>query len=129
MRDLVKARVIDTETRRSPVSGQSVLTLKLESYGPIVVNGVEVEYLYASVTNEETDRSWGWRQAQLRYALGLDPVYSCSRTLQVPSFSLAELQAVLGRDLMVAVDALEMPEYGVRLRVLDFYLWDKRPGE
>jgi len=129
VRDLVKVRVVEARPGRSLVSGQAILTLKFEPHDSIVVNGEEVACLYASVTNEETDRSWGWRQAQVRYALGLDPVYQCSRTLQVPAFSPSELQSILGWDLVVAVDTQETSEYGVRLRVLDFYLWDKRPGE
>jgi len=127
MKDLVKVSVVEVVCRKSAVTDQRIITLTLEPDEPIFVEGVEVDFLYANVTDEDTQEPWGWRQAQMRYALGLDPVYLCSRTLEVPALAPSEMQSIVGVDLFVAVDTREFPGYGVRLQVLDFYKWDKRP--
>ena len=121
MRDLIRVRIIGTNPHKSPIDEKEILTPKLESYEPLVLRGKEVGFLYATITNEDTKEPWGWRQAQVRYALGLTPTHLDSETLQVPHFSPSELQRIMGKDLLVSVDKEDVPTLGIRIRVLDFY--------
>lgn len=128
MKDLIRVKVIETTQHKPPATDTPILTLKLEPLvtGAIVLpNGQEVEYLFTTVTDSDGSTPGGWRQAQLRYVLGLTPHYLASKELTVPKFTKTEVRDILGKTFVVAIDLESVPMHGERVHVLDFY----RDGE
>lgn len=121
MKETVKVRVIAADKDISQVTGQRMLTLKLEPCKPILLQASDVVYLFTTVPDGDNEGVKGWRQAQLRHALGLNPFYQASERLMAPEFTDVELRSILGKELLATVDVQDSKTYGTRLRVYDFY--------
>jgi len=121
MKDLVRVKVLEAHKSRSKVTDIPTLTLKLEPLETIVFHEDEVGYLFTTVTNDNVVGRHGWRQAQLRYVLNLEPYYLASKELTVPEFTKTELRCILGKEFIASIDTADAPDLCTRLRVLDFY--------
>jgi len=121
MKDLVRVKVLEATKGHSKVTDQPTLTLKLEPLETILLHDEEVGYLFTTISDGDNEGTRGWRQAQLRYVLGLDPYYLASEKLMTPEFTKTELHTILGKEFLAAIDITNVPDFGEKLRVLDFY--------
>ena len=130
MKDLIKVKVLEATKGVSKITDQHMLTLKLEPLEAILHQGVEVGHVFTTVPDGDNEGAKGYRQAQLRYVLELNPFYQTDEILITPEFSdnrlitpefsEEELKYILGKEFLAAIDVTTFLG-GERLRVLDFY--------
>ena len=122
--DVLRTTIVEAKLGRSQVSDTPWVSVCVTPDEPYMHQGVEVERLYAAVTN---DLNWSTSifRAELRHALGLEIIVLNKNVilgvpmLVVPIFWAVDLPSLVGKAVRVVVT--EFPFEGMsRLRVRHF---------